>query len=141
MLNRSKHKNEMPHQDAEIRVTNFDEVATGYTVEDAMSEAMRCLNCRAKPCMKGCPVCIHIPEFIHKITEGDFEGAYQVIAQTSSLPAICGRVCPQESQCEKYCVHAKNGESVAIGRLERFVADWHAATHPGEVLPTAEKNG
>lgn len=141
MLNPSRHKNIMPHQDADVRIKNFDEVATGYTEDDAIREAMRCLNCRKKPCMTGCPVCIHIPEFIQKVAEGDFEGAYQVIALTSSLPAICGRVCPQETQCEKYCVHAARGESVAIGRLERFVADWHAKNFPDQVLPTAESNG
>lgn len=141
MLNKSSHKNIMPHQDPELRIKNFDEVATGYTQDDAVREAMRCLNCRTKPCTQGCPVGIHIPDFIHKVAEGDFEGAYQVISLTSSLPAICGRVCPQESQCEKYCVHGIKGESVAIGRLERFVADWHAKMHPGEYMPVAESNG
>ena len=120
-------KNVMPHQDADVRNKNFDEVALGYTPEQAVDEAERCLNCKHKPCVNGCPVMVHIPEFIAKIKEKDFEGAYQIIAQSSSLPAVCGRVCPQESQCEKYCVRGIKGEPVGIGRLERFVADWHNA--------------
>ena len=120
-------KNEMPHQEADIRNKNFDEVALGYTEEQAVNEAERCLNCKNFPCVKGCPVMVKIPEFIAKIRERDFEGAYQVISQSSSLPAVCGRVCPQESQCEKYCIRGIKGEPVAIGRLERFVADYHNA--------------
>lgn len=127
MPNMSLKKNPMPHQDADVRNKNFDEVALGYTPEQAMDEAERCLNCKNKPCMKGCPVMVHIPDFISKIKAGDFEGAYQEIALSSSLPAVCGRVCPQESQCEKYCVRGIKGEPVAIGRLERFVADYHNA--------------
>ncbi len=125
MPNMSLKKNVMPHQDADVRNKNFDEVALGYTEEQAVNEAERCLNCKHKPCVNGCPVMVHIPEFISKIKEKDFEGAYQVIAQSSSLPAVCGRVCPQETQCEKYCVRAIKGEPVGIGRLERFVADYH----------------
>ena len=125
MANMSSKRNEMPTQDALVRAHNFDEVALGYTEEQAIDEANRCLNCKNMPCVVGCPVKIHIPEFITKIKEGDFEGAYQIIAKSSSLPAVCGRVCPQETQCESKCVRGIKGESVGIGRLERFVADWH----------------
>ena len=124
-INMNPKKNPMPVQDPKARAHNFSEVATGYSKETAMDEAMRCLNCKAMPCSKGCPVNIHIPEFIAKIKEGDFEAAYQVISKTSSLPAVCGRVCPQETQCESKCVRGIKGEAVGIGRLERFVADWH----------------
>ena len=127
MPNMSMKKNPMPSQAPEVRAHNFDEVATGYTEEVALDEALRCLNCKTMPCVSGCPVNIHIPEFIAKIREGDFEGAYQVISRTSSLPAVCGRVCPQETQCESKCVRGIKGEPVGIGRLERFVADWHNA--------------
>ncbi len=123
--NMNPKKNPMPSQPPEVRAHNFDEVAVGYTKEAAMDEAMRCLNCKNMPCVSGCPVNIHIPAFIEKIKEGDFEGAYQIIARSSSLPAVCGRVCPQENQCEKHCVRGIKGEPVGIGRLERFVADWH----------------
>ena len=123
--NMSLKRNAMPTQDAFVRAHNFDEVALGYTEEQAIDEAMRCLECKNMPCVSGCPVKIHIPEFINKIKEGDFEGAYQVITKSSSLPAVCGRVCPQETQCESKCVRGIKGESVGIGRLERFVADWH----------------
>ena len=123
--NMSPTKNVMPTQDAKARARNFDEVALGYSEEAAIDEANRCLNCKHMPCVAGCPVKIHIPAFIAKIREGDFEGAYQIITQSSSLPAVCGRVCPQEVQCESRCVRALKGESVGIGRLERFVADWH----------------
>ena len=123
--NMSLTRNEMPVQDAKVRAHNFDEVALGYTEEQAIDEANRCLNCKNMPCVDGCPVKIHIPEFISKIKEGDFEGAYQIITKSSSLPAVCGRVCPQETQCESKCVRGIKGESVGIGRLERFVADWH----------------
>ena len=116
---------EMPTQDAKVRAKNFDEVALGYTEQQAIDEANRCLNCKNMPCVNGCPVKIHIPEFISKIKEGDFEGAYRIITRSSSLPAVCGRVCPQETQCEAKCVRGIKGESVGIGRLERFVADWH----------------
>lgn len=125
MANMSPIKNAMPTQDAKVRAHNFDEVALGYTEAQAIDEANRCLNCKNMPCTQGCPVKIHIPEFISKIKEGDFEGAYQIIAKSSSLPAVCGRVCPQEVQCESKCVRGIKGESVGIGRLERFVADWH----------------
>ena len=125
MANMSLTKNAMPTQDAKVRAHNFDEVALGYTEEMAIDEANRCLNCKNMPCVTGCPVKIHIPEFISKIKEGDFEGAYQIISKSSSLPAVCGRVCPQEVQCESKCVRGIKGESVGIGRLERFVADWH----------------
>ena len=123
--NMSLTRNAMPVQDAHVRAHNFDEVALGYTEEQAIDEANRCLNCKNMPCVDGCPVKIHIPEFISKIKEGDFEGAYQIITKSSSLPAVCGRVCPQETQCESKCVRGIKGESVGIGRLERFVADWH----------------
>ena len=118
-------RNAMPTQDPLVRAHNFDEVALGYTEEMAIDEANRCLNCKTMPCVDGCPVKVHIPEFISKIKEGDFEGAYQIINKSSSLPAVCGRVCPQETQCESKCVRGIKGESVGIGRLERFVADWH----------------
>lgn len=127
MPNMSLKKNEMPSQAPDVRNKNFDEVALGYTEAQALDEAARCLNCKNKPCMNGCPVKVHIPEFIQKVAEGDFEGAYQIISLSSSLPAVCGRVCPQESQCEKYCVRGIKGEPVGIGRLERFVADYHNA--------------
>lgn len=127
MANMSPKKNEMPTQAAEARRTNFTEVALGYTEEQALDEAARCLNCKHKPCVKGCPVEIDIPEFIGYINAHDYEGAYQSISKYSSLPAVCGRVCPQETQCEKHCVRAIKGESVGIGRLERFAADWHRA--------------
>ncbi len=123
--NMSLTRNAMPMQSVSERINNFEEVALGYTEEQAIDEANRCLNCKNKPCVDGCPVKIHIPEFIEKIKEGDFEGAYQIISKSSSLPAVCGRVCPQEVQCEAKCVRGIKGESVGIGRLERFVADWH----------------
>ena len=123
--NMSLTKNAMPTQDASVRAHNFDEVALGYTEEQALDEANRCLNCKNMPCVSGCPVKIHIPAFIERIREGDFEGAYQIISRSSSLPAVCGRVCPQEVQCESKCVRGIKGEPVGIGRLERFVADWH----------------
>ena len=124
----------MPAQEPDVRNKNFSEVALGYTKEMAMEEATRCLGCPKMPCKNGCPVQINIPDFIAKVAEGDFEAAYQIINKTSSLPAVCGRVCPQENQCEKYCVRGVKGEPVAIGRLERFVADWHNAnaTQPPE---------
>ena len=127
MPNMSLTKNPMPSQDPIERASNFQEVALGYTKEMALDEAQRCLNCKNHPCTQGCPVQISIPEFIKKVAEEDFEGAYNVISKDSSLPAVCGRVCPQENQCEKYCVRGIKGEPVGIGRLERFVADWHNA--------------
>ena len=127
MANMSLVKNPMPSQEPDVRNKNFEEVALGYTEAQALDEAQRCLNCKAKPCMTGCPVMVHIPEFIAEVAKGNFEEAYQIISHTSALPAVCGRVCPQENQCEKYCVRGKKGDPVGIGRLERFVADWHNA--------------
>lgn len=140
MANMSLKKNEMPTQDAAVRSRNFDEVALGYTKEQALDEAARCLECKNMPCVSGCPVKIHIPEFIAKVREGDFEAAYEIISKSSSLPAVCGRVCPQENQCEKKCVRGIKGESVGIGRLERFVADWHNE-HSGKAPERPEPNG
>ena len=125
MPNMNPKKCPMPEQAPDVRNKNFEEVTLGYTAEMAVEEAQRCLNCKNKPCMQGCPVMVHIPDFIAEVAKGDFEAAYQIIAATSALPAVCGRVCPQESQCEKYCVRGIKGEPVGIGRLERFVADWH----------------
>ena len=140
MANMRLTKNEMPVQDPEIRNKNFLEVALGYTEEQAVDEANRCLNCKNKPCVSGCPVSIDIPAFIEKIKVRDFEGAYEVISRSSSLPAVCGRVCPQETQCECKCVRGIKGEPVAIGRLERFVADWHN-THTNNSSATPDFNG
>ena len=127
-------------QDPKVRATNFDEVCLGYTEEEAKEEAARCLNCKNPRCVGGCPVSIHIPDFISKVKDGDFEEAYRIISESSSLPAVCGRVCPQESQCEGVCVRGIKGEAVAIGKLERFVADW-AREHGIHPAGTAEKNG
>ena len=138
--NMSLTRNPMPNQDPLVRAHNFSEVALGYSEETAIDEANRCLNCKHMPCVDGCPVKIHIPEFISKIKEGDFEGAYQIISKSSSLPAVCGRVCPQETQCESKCVRGIKGESVGIGRLERFVADWHN-TFATEAPVRPESNG
>lgn len=142
MPNLSVVKNPMPAQEPEVRAHNFKEVALGYTEEQAIDEANRCLNCKNPLCVKGCPVSVPIPRFIQKIQEKDFEGAYQVISLTSSLPAVCGRVCPQETQCEAKCIRGIKGESVAIGRLERFVADYHnshAAEAPEKPRPNGHK--
>ena len=125
MANMSLKKNPMPEQEPLVRNKNFEEVALGYTAEMAIDEAKRCLNCKNKPCVSGCPVNVHIPEFIAKVAEGDFDEAYKIITSTNSLPAICGRVCPQENQCEGKCVRGIKGEPVGVGRLERFVADYH----------------
>lgn len=138
--NMNPKKNPMPSQEPAVRARNFFEVAKGYSEETAIDEAMRCLSCKHMPCVSGCPVNIHIPEFIAKVKEGDFEAAYQIISKTSSLPAVCGRVCPQESQCEAKCVRGIKGEPVGIGRLERFVADWHNL-HSGETPEVAPDNG
>ncbi len=138
--NMNPKKNEMPTQAPQVRAHNFSEVALGYSEEIAVDEALRCLGCKNMPCVDGCPVNIRIPEFIAKIKEGDFEGAYRIISRDSSLPAVCGRVCPQETQCESKCVRGIKGEPVGIGRLERFVADWHMA-HSGEKVECAEPNG
>ena len=135
-------KNPMPSQDPDVRNKNFDEVALGYTAEAAIDEAKRCLNCKNRPCVAGCPVNIDIPAFIMKVAEGEFEQAYQIIAKDSALPAVCGRVCPQETQCEGKCTRGiKAGcEAVGIGRLERFVADWHNANATEKPVP-APANG
>jgi len=122
----------MPVQDPEVRNKNFSEVALGYTAEMAVNEAKRCLHCKNKPCVSGCPVGIDIPGFIAKVAEEDFEGAFEVLSASSALPAVCGRVCPQENQCEGKCVRGIKTESVGIGRLERFVADWHREHFKGE---------
>lgn len=133
-------KHPMPVQDPLVRNRNFKEVALGYDEETAIEEAKRCLNCKQRPCVTGCPVNIVIPEFIKYVAEGEFEKAYQVISASSALPAVCGRVCPQERQCESKCVRGIKGEPVAIGRLERFVADYHNNHADGKVnIP--EKNG
>ena len=136
----SMKKNPMPTQEPEVRNKNFNEVALGYTEEQAIDEAKRCLNCKNRPCVGGCPVKIYIPEFIAKVAEGKFEEAYAIISQSSSLPAVCGRVCPQETQCEGKCVRGIKGEPVAIGRLERFAADYHNA-HSTETVEKPQSNG
>ncbi|OUO36070.1 NADPH-dependent glutamate synthase [Flavonifractor sp. An306] len=140
MPNMSLTKVPVPEQDAKVRSRNFEEVCLGYTREQAMEEATRCLNCKNKPCVGGCPVNIHIPEFIAKVAEGDFKAAYEIISDTNALPGVSGRVCPQESQCEKYCVRGIKGEPVAIGRLERFVADWYRE-NINEMPVKPESNG
>lgn len=140
MPNMSLEKVKMPEQDPQVRNKNFNEVATGYTEEMAIEEAKRCLSCKTRPCVAGCPVNVKIPDFIALIAEGKFKEAYLKIKETNSLPAICGRVCPQETQCEQLCVRGKKGEPVAIGRLERFAADWymsHEETEKNEI----KKNG
>ena len=142
MHNPSKQKTPMPVQEPKVRSRTFDEVALGYTEEQAVSEAQRCLNCRNKPCVGGCPVSINIPAFIHEVAERNFEGAYEILSRSTALPAVCGRVCPQESQCESRCVCGIKGEPVGIGRLERFVADWHSANateNPSVPRPTATR--
>ena len=140
MPNMSLKKNPMPTLDPKERAKVFSEVALGYTEQQAIDEAARCLGCKTMPCVSGCPVKIRIPEFIAKIRELDFEGAYEIISATSSLPAVCGRVCPQETQCEGKCVRGIKGESVGIGRLERFVADWHNS-HSSISIVDIPKNG
>ncbi len=140
MANMSLKKNPMPSQDPDVRNKNFKEVALGYTREQAIDEATRCLNCKNKPCTQGCPVAINIPAFIKETAEGNFEKAYEIISCSSSLPAVCGRVCPQESQCEKYCVRGIKGDPVGIGRLERFVADYHNS-HSFTEVTRPESNG
>mgnify|MGYP000358659407 FL=1 len=116
-------RNPMPEQPADVRNHNFEEVALGYPEDVAVDEAQRCLNCKNPQCVKGCPVNVDIPQFIHAVTERDFDGAIHILKNKNSLPAVCGRVCPQENQCEKHCILGIKGEPVAIGRLERFVAD------------------
>ena len=140
MANMSLTKVIMPEQEPDVRNKNFEEVALGYTKEMAMEEATRCLNCPKKPCMDGCPVNVPIPGFIEKVAAGDFEAAYEIITSENALPAICGRVCPQENQCEGRCVRGVKGEPVAIGRLERFVADYHMANAVAAPVDI-EKNG
>ncbi len=140
MPNMSLKKVPIPEQAPDVRNKNFKEVATGYTEDMALEEASRCLNCKNKPCMNGCPVQVNIPAFIEAICEKDYEKAYAIIKKTSSLPAVCGRVCPQESQCEKYCVRGIKGESVGIGRLERFVADYCMNNEKTEPIDI-QKNG
>lgn len=140
MPNMDPNKVPMPVQDANVRNKNFEEVALGYTSEMAMEEADRCLQCKHKPCVNGCPVKVQIPEFIQKIKEGKFEEAYQIIKETNALPAVCGRVCPQESQCEAKCVRGIKNEPVGIGRLERFAADYHM-THEEDNITKPESNG
>jgi glutamate synthase (NADPH/NADH) small chain len=137
MVNMNIERQAMPVQPAEERAHNFKEVALGYEEETALAEAGRCLNCRNKPCISGCPVGIDIPAFIQKMKEKDFAGAYEVISASSCLPAVCGRVCPQESQCEKVCTRGIKGQAVAIGRLERFCADWHRAQNTPVEKPAA----
>ena len=138
--NMSLTKVPMPEQAPDVRNKNFDEVALGYTAEMAMEEATRCLNCKYKPCVGGCPVNVPIPGFIEKVAEGDFEAAYEIITSENALPAICGRVCPQENQCEGKCVRGIKGQPVAIGRMERFVADYHME-HAAPVKAEIKKNG
>ena len=140
MPNMSPNKVKMPEQDPNVRNKNFEEVSLGYTKEQAMEEATRCLNCKKPFCMDGCPVGVPIPEFIHHVAEGEFEEAYQTITRENALPAICGRVCPQENQCEGKCVRGIKTESVGIGRLERFVADYHRE-HGKPAELKVEKNG
>lgn len=140
MADMSPKKTAMPHLDPLVRNKNFEEVALGYTEEMAKGEAARCLHCKNMPCVSGCPVNVRIPDFIKKIAEGDFKAAYDIISETSSLPAVCGRVCPQENQCEGKCVRGIKGESVGIGRLERFAADYYMNNCESEV-PDIKKNG
>ncbi len=135
MANMSPIKNEMPQQEPLVRNKNFDEVALGYTEEMAINEAERCLNCKNPVCVKGCPVNVKIPEFISLVAKGDFKAAYEKVSETNSLPAVCGRVCPQERQCEGNCVRGIKGESVAIGRLERFVADYYMKNYKNLAKP------
>ena len=138
-VNMSMTKNPMPEQDPEVRSHNFEEVALGYDAQTAMQEAQRCLDCKNSPCRTGCPVAVKIPRFLEKVRDGDFDAAYDIITSTNSLPAVCGRVCPQEKQCESKCVRGIKGESVGIGRLERFVADYHMAKEnlPDPVAPAS----
>lgn len=142
MINPTRERIPMPEQPKNLRCTNFDEVALGYAPLEAVGEAMRCLDCREQPCVAGCPIHQNIPGFLARVAVGDFDGAYDLVSQHSSLPGICGRVCPQEQQCEKNCSHALKGEAVGIGRVERFVSDWHDAHTPiqaPEVEPKGKK--
>ena len=141
MADMRRTKTPAAEQASDVRIGNWDEVTFTYTEEEAVAEANRCLNCRHRPCVSGCPVAVHIPEFISAIAERDFARAYKIIRQTNALPAVCGRVCPQENQCEGKCVRGRNGEPVAIGRLERFAADWAAAHGIDEASEKAEPKG
>ena len=141
MPNMSLEKTYMPVQNPDERNKNFKEVALGYNEEQAINEANRCLNCKNKPCSSKCPVSIDIPAFIEKIKEKKYEEAYNIINMSSSLPAVCGRVCPQETQCEGGCVRGIKGESVSIGRLERFVADYNNKNSNKRILCKAKRNG
>lgn len=141
MANMQKEKTPMTEQDPSVRRRNFEEVSLGYTEEEAINEAQRCLQCKNAPCMEGCPVNVHIPDFIARLRDKDFSAAYDTITKTNSLPAICGRVCPQESQCESKCVRGKKSEPVAIGRLERFTADMHNKSGNTHDIPEITKNG
>ena len=141
MADLSPNKHPMPEQDPVVRAKNFDEVALGYTEEDAVAEAKRCLNCRNPLCRTGCPVSVRIPEFIAKVAERKFDEAYAIITSTNSLPAVCGRVCPQEKQCESKCVRGIKCESVGIGRLERFVADYHNSKEEKDPVEVPASNG
>lgn len=140
MPNMQMEKTPIPEQKPEVRRHNFEEVTQGYTEEMAQNEAQRCLNCKNKPCVSGCPVGVYIPEFIAQVVKGEYEEAFQTLKLTNSLPAVCGRVCPQESQCESKCVRGIKGEPVGIGRLERFVADWHMQ-HGSDKAEKAPSNG
>ncbi|MCX7965329.1 MAG: bifunctional dihydroorotate dehydrogenase B NAD binding subunit/NADPH-dependent glutamate synthase [Syntrophorhabdaceae bacterium] len=140
-IKKSKRREPMPEQNPMVRIQNFNEVALGYSKESAMREASRCLNCKNSPCVEGCPVNVQIPKFIKLIKEGDFMGAIHTIKETNSLPAVCGRVCPQEVQCEAKCVLGKKGEPIAIGRLERFAADYELAMGDVRIPPIPEKTG
>ena len=139
-INMSKEKVKMPEQDPNVRNSNFKEVTLGYTIEMAQEEATRCLQCKNAPCMGGCPVSVHIPQFINHLVTGDLDNAYDAISQTNNLPAICGRVCPQESQCEGVCTRGIKSEPVAIGRLERFVADWHMNNSYNKPIEVTSQN-
>ena len=142
MANMSPNKNPMPEQNPLVRNKNFEEVALGYTADMAIDEAKRCLGCKNRPCVEGCPVNVQIPEFVLKVAEGEFDEAYRIITSTNSLPAICGRVCPQESQCEGKCVRGIKSEPVGVGRLERFVADYHMEHgHSGGAPEAPKSNG
>ena len=140
MPNMNPRKTPMPSQDPKVRAHNFLEVSQGYTEEMAQEEASRCLNCKHRPCVSGCPVHVQIPDFIQQVVKGDYAAAYDIIADSSNLPAVCGRVCPQENQCEKVCVRGIKGDPVGIGRLERFVADRHNA-HPDRKIIKPQPNG
>ena len=131
----------MPERDAQDRASNFEEVNLGYTLQMAKEEAERCLRCKKPVCMDGCPVSVQIPDFIKMVAEGKYKEAAEILKTDNSLPAVCGRVCPQEEQCEKHCILAKKGHSVAIGNLERFVADWEMSNISDRIIETPKKSG